>query len=219
MEDNAPLAQGLRENGVSVHEIPCIETHIKPPTVTPPMTDAVAFGSRRSVAGFLAAGLALPPKVAAVGAATAKALHQAGVGTDILCEPATSAALALAISSALPDTATVLVPRGTLKSGLQTALLERGLQPVDVVVYENRAPKMPVFEPRPVAAIFVAAPSAVKRLLQHYPWLRERPFLAIGTTTETALKQHGVTTILGTEHTLHAQITTLTAAWHSELHS
>ena len=59
VEDNASLAQGLRENGVPVHEIPCIETHIKPPTVTPPMTDAIAFGSRRSVAGFLAAGLAL----------------------------------------------------------------------------------------------------------------------------------------------------------------
>ena len=76
---------------------------------------------------------------------------------------------------------------------------------------------MPVFDPFPVAAVFVAAPSAVERLLRYYPWLRDRPFLAIGATTQSALKELAVTTIIGTAQTLETQITMLTAAWHSEL--
>ena len=218
-KDNARLAEGLRENDVPVLEVPCIETRTIAPVVTPPETSAVAFGSRRSVAGFLASGLPLPPIVAAVGNATADALTQAGITTHILCEPETSAALAHAMATTLPTGATILTPRGTLQSGLQNALAQEGLVSVDIVVYENREPAMPAFLAESIAAIFVAAPSAVERLLRHYPWLRERPFLAIGTTTQTALKQHAVTTILGTAQTLQAQIAMLTAAWHSELKS
>jgi uroporphyrinogen-III synthase len=217
LQDNAALAQGLRDNGVKVREIPCMETHAIRPTRTPPATAAVAFGSRRSVAGYLAAGFPLPAIVAAVGTATADALRQAGIETHILCKPATSTALALALARVLPTGATVLVPRGSLQGGLQSALIKQGLTPIEVVVYENREPTMPLFDPFPVAAIFVAAPSAGERLLRHYPWLRDRPFLAIGATTQSALKELAVTTILGTAQTLETQITMLTAAWHSEL--
>jgi uroporphyrinogen-III synthase len=74
--------------------------------------------------------------------------------------------------------------------------LERaGFVLLPVVVYENLAPDIPAVAPFPVAAVLAAAPSAARRLLGANPWLTNASFVAIGATTEKALRDLGVRSV------------------------
>lgn len=215
-QDNAALAKALRDGGVPVREIPCVETHFVIPKMPPPVADAIAFASRRSVHGYIAAQYPFPSVVAAVGEVTADALRQAGHPPSIIAKPATAEALAVALARGLSASSRVLVPHGNQRGSLSDSLVRVGLNPTGLVVYENREPAMPALDPCAVAAVFVAAPSAVERILRHYPWLRNRPFLAIGPTTQRALQSVKIPRQLGMAATIDEQINQLTAAWRSE---
>ncbi len=219
-EDNRPLARALAEHGVPVREIPCARTRYLDAQAPGGPFGAVAFASRRAVRGFLRAGLAVDDGclVAAVGEATRAELDAGGLAVDLVAEPPTGRALAERLHTQLPADASVLVPRGNLAGGgLEPALAELGRPTVPLPVYTNEPGGQGAIEPFAVAAVFVAAPSAVERLLERAPWLRERPFLAIGPTTAAAARQRRVERVLGPAMSLDSQLELLVATWREQL--
>ncbi len=219
--DNLPLARALGERGVPVRELPSLQTRFLPATLPLEPVAAVAFASRRAVRGYLQAGLhrAVPqggerPLVAAVGAATREALLAEGIEVDLVAEPSTGEALAEALHRILEPGAAVLVPRGSLAGGgLEPGLESRGRPCLPLPVYANEAPATEAIPPFDAAVVFVAAPSAAKRVLARAPWLRSRPFLAIGPTTADALRRLGVQRVLGPAMTFARQLEILEDTW------
>ncbi len=139
-----------------------------------------------------------PPLVASVGPATTEELAQRHHRVDLEAQPHTGRALAELLDSQLRPGLPVLVPQGDVGGGelvSRLAELERPFLPH--VVYQNVAPNFEPIEPFPVAAVFVAAPSAARRLIAHYPWIAQAPFLPIGPTTHAALEELGVRRFLG----------------------
>lgn len=221
LEDNLLLARALAGRGVPVRELPCVQTRYVVPDSWPSSVAAIAFGSRRAVRGFVHAGLgprllggASRPLIAAVGEATRAELEACELAVDLVADPPTGLALAHALAARLEPGARVLVPRGSLAGGgLEPGLNELGRPCLPLVVYANEAPVLPSLEPFPVAAVFVAAPSAARRLLQCAPWLRTHSFLAIGPTTAAALRELGVDRILGPAMSTEQQTEILTRCW------
>lgn len=199
-EDNRELAAELARRGIPVREIPCLATRYHQPAEVPGRADAVVFTSRRGVKGLLLLpgrirllSVSPPPLLCAVGKATAEAIQAGGLGVDIIADPPTGEVLAQALTARLPAGRRILLVRGNLRAGgLDEALERAGYEIVGVEVYENSAPDVPAVAPFPVAAVFAASPSAARRLLEANPWLRERPFVGIGPTTEKALRELGV---------------------------
>lgn len=220
-EDNAPLAAALRDQGVLVRELPCVETVWCTPAQTPTRPAAIAFASRRAVEGFWRAGLhhalaldEAPPVLAVVGESTASRLRDRGFEPDLIASPSTGAHLAQMLHDQLDPSAHVLVPTGHGPRGeLETHLRKHGRPCHTVEVYENRAPELAHVEPSEVAVIFVAAPSAADRLLKRFPWMSSCPFLPIGATTHAALKGLGVHRILDPQTSVDAQVAALADAW------
>jgi uroporphyrinogen-III synthase len=224
-EDNLPLARELASRGVPVLEIPCLATRYLEPAELHAVPAAVAFTSRRGVRGLLRLPLHARllsgepvPLVCAVGSATADALLASGFPAGIVAEPPSGESLAEALAARLPNGARVALVRGNLRAGGMDEALERaGFVLLPVVVYENLAPDIPAMAPCPVAAVFAASPSAARRLLGANPWLRKASFVAIGATTEKALRDLGVRSVetAGPDHV--AWVKALCAAWQAAL--
>ncbi len=202
-EDNAELAAALRKRGVPVFEIPCLATRYCKPARLPERVDAVAFSSPRGVRGLVRAGLAEGllrvdpvPLKGAVGRATADELRKAGFEVDLVADPPEGRVLAGLLIDALAPGARVATVRGNLRAGeMDELLVEAGMVLEPVEVYENIAPEIPRLEPFPVAAVFVASPSAGRRLLGANPWMRDCPFYTIGSTTASAHRDLGVSAV------------------------
>jgi uroporphyrinogen-III synthase len=140
--------------------------------------------------------------VAAVGTATEKELEAAGVKVDLVADPPKGTVLARLIMKEVEPPASIAVVRGDLRAGgMDDALEEAGYWIEPLIVYENVGPDIPRLEPTPVAAVFVASPSAAKRLVDKNPWIKGAHYCAIGSTTAEALKNLGVGSIeeVGTE--------------------
>jgi uroporphyrinogen III methyltransferase/synthase len=224
-EDNQPLALELQVRGVPVLEIPCVATRFLVPGELPDRIAAVAFTSRRAVAGLLR----LPqgrqfllgdprPLLCAVGPATAAALAEAGFPADIVADPPRGEALAKALVGRLQGGLRIALARGNLRAGeMDEALESAGFTLMPLVVYENAEPRVPSVSPVPVAAVFVASPSAGKRLLEANPWLRGSPFVAIGPTTGSALRALGILRVQTVAMDRTAWIDALCAAYESAL--
>jgi uroporphyrinogen-III synthase len=208
-EDNLELAKALLERGVLVREIPCISTRYIMPKMPQAKIDVVTFSSRRGVRGVVEQNLVEKlileensPLVAAVGPATKKELEAAGVKVDLVADPPKGKVLARLIMKEVEPPASIAVVRGDLRAGgMDDALEEAGFWIEPLIVYENVGPDIPRLEPTPVAAVFVASPSAAKRLVDKNPWIKGAHFCAIGPTTAEALKDLGVgsTEEVGTE--------------------
>jgi uroporphyrinogen-III synthase len=208
-EDNIELAKALLERGVLVREIPCISTRFIMPNLPEARIDVVVFSSRRGVRGVVEQDLmkwVFPegrrPLVAAVGPATKNELESAGVKVDLVADPPKGTVLARLIMKEIEPPASIAVVRGDLRAGgMDADLEEAGFWVEPVIVYENVGPDIPRLEPTPVAAVFVASPSAAKRLVDKNPWIKGAHYCAIGPTTAEALKNLGVGSIeeVGTE--------------------
>jgi len=96
---------------------------------------------------------------------------------------------------------------------METLLEESGHRVAPVVVYENVEPEIPCYEPFEVAAVFVASPSAARRLIRSNPWIADRPFYSVGPTTGAAVRGLGVreTSEAGTD--FDGWVETLADAW------
>jgi len=200
-EDNLELALALRQRNIVVREIPCLATNYLSQTHLPKGPfDAITFSSRRGVRGFtkldpveqIVAGDE-SSLVGAVGQATAGELTAAGFKVDLVADPPEGKVLAEMLISRLKQNARIMTVRGNLRAGKMDTLLQHaGHQLEPGIVYENLAPEIASWQPFEVAAIFIASPSAVKRLLEKNPWMKEKSFLAIGSTTIAALQELGV---------------------------
>jgi uroporphyrinogen-III synthase len=210
-EDNRTLADILRGRGIPVLEVPCIGIRHCLPDTLPEHTDAVVFTSRRGVralveqglwerllarTGKTPAGASGRPLIGAVGQATADELASHGIPPDLVADPPEGEELARLLIERLKRGQTITAVRGNLRAGgLDQALKEAGYDLFSIQVYENFEPEIPPVEPAPVAGVFVASPSAARRLLQRNPWLGSARFFAIGKTTRRAIRQMGVASV------------------------
>jgi uroporphyrinogen-III synthase len=206
--DNRELADRLERRGVPVLEIPCVAIRPVMPDSVPERADVVVFTSRNGVAGFVAQGLSgkmlsrsdasprprdRPPLVGAVGRNTSAKLAEAGIEADFVADPPEGETLARLMIGRLEPNRTIAVVRGNLRAGkLDEMLAAAGHRLVPIQVYENVSPQVPSVDPVAVTAVFVASPSAGRRLLEKNGWLRSARFLVIGKTTEESLLAMGV---------------------------
>lgn len=219
--DNLDLAKALLQRGVVVREIPCVSTrYIQPQRLPEARIDVVTFSSRRGVRGVVEQDLVnrlIPekdrPLVAAVGRATARELESAGIAVDLVADPPRGVVLAHEIMKEIEPPASVAAVRGDLRAGgMDEALEQAGFWVEPVIVYENVGPDIPRLEPSPVAAVFVASPSAARRLVDKNPWIKGAHFCAIGPTTAAALRDLGVGAVEEVGTQMDAQVEALCAA-------
>jgi uroporphyrinogen-III synthase len=201
--DNEELARALERRGACVRQIPCIATRYRSPgaaeiealAAAGPVA-ALAFTSRRAARGWARwkdrpdVGGAI---VAAVGRATAAELGSLGLEASLVADPPRGDVLAGLLAGRLERGAVVASVGGEQRAGgLVEGLGAAALVERTLTVYSNDAPDVPALEPFDVAAVFVASPSAARRLLAAMPWMRSCPFVSIGPTTTGALRGLGV---------------------------
>ncbi len=207
-EDNRALRERLEQAGVAVLEVPTAQFGDVP--LPPeqrralPSHDALTFASAHAVAAFArqlsaAEVQEIAATIGAVGQTTARALERIGLPAAVVAQsPSTGQALAELLIARLPARARVLVVQARQSQPeLVVQLRAAGLYVEVAVVYENVEPHAPSSEllrrAAQARAIYLAAPSAADRLLAWAPDLRDRPLVAIGATTATALRdKHGV---------------------------
>jgi uroporphyrinogen-III synthase len=156
----------------------------------------------RTPAGGPLLGITQHALIAAVGKATAKEIQSCGLAVDLIADPPEGAVLANLLKKALPAGSRLLMVRGNLRaSEIDTILKNAGYQLEDLIVYENVDVPIPTLQPFPVAAVFIASPSAAKRLLAAHPWMRDARMFTIGRTTAQDLKRLGAVNIeeIGTD--------------------
>jgi uroporphyrinogen-III synthase len=199
--DNEELAGALERRGVPVRQIPCIVTRYRDPApdeieaLGVAVPAALAFTSRRAVRGWVRwegrpdPGGAL---VAAVGRATADELASLGMDAALIADPPQGRVLAALLAGRLEAGALVVSVGGELRAGgLEKGLAEASIVARPLTVYANDAPHVPSLEPFDVAAVFVASPSAARRLVAAMPWMLACRFVSIGPTTTGALRELG----------------------------
>lgn len=214
-EDNRDLASRLERAGAQVREIPCILTRLRDPDPAelerlpaPGQVGALAFTSRRAVQGWVrwvgTASAGSWPRllpvdriaVAAVGRSTARALEEAGMKPGLVADPPTGESLARLLATHVPPDRCIVLPGGEMRAGgLEAGLEEAECTTRTLTLYANDDPRVPALDPFPVAAVFVASPSAGRRLLDAMPWMKACPFVSIGPTTSRALRELGVESI------------------------
>jgi uroporphyrinogen-III synthase len=228
-EPARPLAAGLLAEGARVRHWPTIA--FAPPRDPEPLQrllaerDAfewLAFTSPRAVAA-VAELVAAPsiherddgsrsrPRVAAVGAATARALRARGWPVDLVAGGTGAAGLARALVAGPADVGDrVLFPAGSrARDTLTGALAQSGLRVTRVEAYRTVVHPPPAAELRhdlaePADALTFASPSAVEgvdrgmrgRLAER---IGARPAVAIGPTTADALRRRGVARVVVAE--------------------
>ncbi len=146
----------------------------------------------RTPAGGPLLGASQRVLIAAVGRATAREIQSHDVPVDLVADPPEGAVLANLLINALPAGSRVLLVRGNLRTGEIDSLLgEAGFKLEDLIVYENVDVPIVALQPFPVAAVFIASPSAAQRLLSANPWMRNARMFTIGKTTAQALRSLG----------------------------
>jgi uroporphyrinogen-III synthase len=213
--DNDELAARLKVKGVTTLEYPCIKTTLLPYRAgtlldgLPPWEfDAVAFTSKRGVAGMREAYLQLSESntlLAVVGMTTALAVHlNIRREADIVAEPATGESLALLLLERLKTSnrpPRVLHARGNKGSEtFKSILVNGGFQVTETTVYRNEMPEpkpLPLSVLRNGIAVF-ASPSAAMCFfnVNRSPEIKNQlKVLAIGPVTAEYLKNIGVSSV------------------------
>ena len=207
-EDNQALRARLEQAGIHVLEVPTAQFADVPIAAAHrallTQGAAVTFASAHAVAAFArqltAADVqAIQGVVAAVGPSTQAALSRIGLPASIVASaPSTGRALGELLCAHLSAPSAVVVVQARQSQPDLAELLRAAGHDVHLaVVYENVEPAAPsralIDAAAHANAIYLAAPSAADRLLSWAPQLRDRPLVAIGATTATALREkHGV---------------------------
>lgn len=166
--------------------------------------NAVRFFAGRAAQLHLENRWPRPPKIAAVGPATASAAEQEGFQVDHTAQEHTGEALAQELSSQLGGRS-VLLPRSDRADGrLPEALRKIGAQVTEVIAYRTAPPESPdseiasAFVEGRVDAIVFASPSAFHNLAgflgagEVKKLSETAQFAAIGPTTANAMRAAGV---------------------------
>lgn len=241
--DSAGLRSRLEALGAVVFSLPTI-------TISPPddweevdaslralsRYDWIAFTSRNAVRATFdrleAVGLprALPQamRVAAVGPATAAALHARGVTVTTVPERATAAALAAEMASTNLQGIRVLVPLGDhARPDLIRGLRDAGAEAHPLVVYRTVPPETVAQEVLArvrrceVDAITLASPTAVDHLSsllgEERDVLHQIPLICIGPTTAAMARDLGLwPAAVATEHTMDGLVEAVATLFHLE---
>lgn len=201
-EDNRTMIEALSQRRVPVLEVPCLAVRFLDPVDLPssPGFRAVLFTSRRGVQGLFrlrrhADLLSGEPRplICSVGEATAHALQEHGIGSDLIADPPRGEVLARQLIERLEGPCRIAMVCGNLTTGkTEKMLADAGFDLRRIIVYENFTPDIPQLSPFPVAAVFTASPSAGRRLIEKNPWMRSCRYVAIGETTAAGLAEMGV---------------------------
>jgi len=204
-EDNRTMIEALSQRRVPVLEVPCLAVRFVEPVDLPSSPDfrAVLFTSRRGVQGLfrlrhhadLLSGEP-SPLICSVGEATAHALQEHGIDSDLIADPPRGEILARLLIERLESPCRMAMVCGNLTTGkTEKILADVGFDLQKFIVYENYTPDIPQLSPFPVAAVFTASPSAGRRLIEKNPWMLSCPYVAIGETTAADLAEMGVNRI------------------------
>lgn len=222
--DNEPLASSLKKLGAEVLEIPLIKVELDADAETADDVlsniacyEWIAFSSANGVRGFFKEFFKKfkdircigPCRIACVGKATAKALEEFHIQTDVIPEISSGAEMAKAmLAYETLENLNILCVGGNLGDGDAAKILEeRGRAIVDTFcVYKTSAESVNPrgkaardFSENGADAIFFASPSAVESFLKNAKALElkegaTRPkAYSIGPKTSEALKKFGIT--------------------------
>jgi uroporphyrinogen III methyltransferase/synthase len=150
-----------------------------------------------------------PPRLAAVGPATAAALRARGLRVDLVGPGTGGRALAQTLLAAGPAAQRVLWPRvARPHRGFPAALRTHGARVVEVAVYQRVTAPGPsavwlaaAWRSQALAAACFTAPSAVRIVLNRVPpkvrrGLRDTVVASIGPATSRELRRFGVTPVV-----------------------
>lgn len=209
----AELLKAYRRVGASVVTLPLIE--VVPPADVDNLERAaqrtgevqwVVFTSANAVEAFVPRVQPWPRRlrVAAVGAATARALASLGRGTDLMPEYADAKTLAAALAAHLPAGTEALLPQAD-DAGLDlaAALADAGIRPRAVTAYAKRLPAAAaaraseIFEHHPLGWVTFTSPRIARAFIEVLgeTWPQRRDELravSIGPVTSAALRGLGV---------------------------
>jgi uroporphyrinogen III methyltransferase / synthase len=169
-----------------------------------------------------------PPRIAALGAATAELARAAGLPVDCVPAASTPEALGAALAAAGPLAgARILLPRSeAARDAIPAALRARGARVDCAVAYRNVLPEgagerlAAALDPAP-DAVLLTSPSTVERLLallgpERLLELSERAlFVCIGPSTEGALRAAGVARWITAEESTSASMVSALARYHA----
>ncbi len=203
-----PLISLLRAQGAIVVEFPLVEVVIDDEYLAAIResvsmlghSDWTVFTSTNAVVACVEAGvveLIKQGQVAAIGAATSRALDGVGVVVDFV--PSVSTAAAMSVE--LPAVGTVFLPLAELAdSTLTVGLVARGIGCDRVTVYRTITPQHgpeALAAARSVDVMLATSPSIVDRLVETLG--RDaivQPLVCIGPTTAAAAARHGLESVV-----------------------
>jgi hydroxymethylbilane synthase len=230
----ADLVDGLLAAGVAAVHVPAIEIRPTPPGELDAAlkralpADCVALASASAARGVLdAAGrLAVEPRTlrwAAVGAATAASIREAGVAE--VFTPSTATGESLARELPIQPGQRVIVPRADIADGRLAAILaERGVEVVDLVAYrthEAPASSRPLLaaalDDEPLDAILLTSGSTARGLLAladdaGRSSLAATPVIAAGPSTAEAAHAAGFSSVFVATSPSSPRLAAFTAA-------
>jgi uroporphyrinogen-III synthase len=173
---------------------------------------AVRFTASRMEGGRFPSGSAFP-RVAAVGAETARALDKVGAHVDLVPSDQRQEGLIDAFGS-LGAGARLLFPHAFAgRDTLVETLRGRGCQ-VDVVAAYQTAPRSPLPPPPAFDVATFASPSALRAFVEKHGTgaLASKTVVVIGPTTASEAVRHGLSPVVAAEPTIDALISAIASA-------
>jgi uroporphyrinogen-III synthase len=174
---------------------------------------AVFFAVSRMEGGRSPSGRARP-RVAAVGAETARALEKAGVHVDLVPSDQRQEGLIDAFRDLETGTRLLFLHAFAGRDTLIDALRSQGCQ-VDVVDAYQTAPRSPLPPPPAFDVATFASPSALRAFVERHGTsaFASRTVAVIGPTTAAEAVRHGLQPVMATEPNIDALISAIASAY------
>jgi uroporphyrinogen III methyltransferase/synthase len=174
---------------------------------------AVLFTASRMDAGRFPAGRARP-RVAAVGAETARALEKVGAHVDLVPSDQRQEGLMEAFRDLEAGTRVLFPHAFAGRDTLIEALRGRGCE-VDVVAAYQTAPRSPLPPPPAFDVATFASPSALRAFVERHGTraLASKTLAVIGPTTAAEAVRHGLSPVIAEEPNIDALISAIASAY------
>jgi uroporphyrinogen III methyltransferase/synthase len=173
---------------------------------------AVLFAASRMEDGRFPAGMARP-RVAAVGAETARALEEAGAHVDLVPSDQRQEGLVGVLRDLGTGTRLLVVHALAGRDTLIGAMRDQGCQ-VDVVAAYQTAARSPLPPPPAFDVATFASPSALLALVERHGTrvLANKTIAVIGPTTAAEAVRHGLSPVIAAEPNIDALISAIARA-------
>jgi uroporphyrinogen-III synthase len=153
------------------------------------------------------------PRLAAVGAETARALEAAGAHVDLLPSDQRQEGLMDAFADLKPDTRLLFPHAFAGRDTLIATLRNQGCQ-VDVVAAYQTAPRSPLPPPPAFDVATFASPSALRAFVEKHGTglLASKVVAVIGPTTAAESARHGLSPVIAAQPNIEALISAIVRA-------